>query len=175
VKAFQAFYAKELLPKAKELAKQQNRQDLLDVLANEAEPLMLLGGDEITISLPRAFAELNLVSEAVAKLTSPEVANARVAVTRGSGAEGHANAMKSAQGGQDLLKKDFEPLARDLRTKASTLAPEQAAQAVTLADRIDRLYTEERDGKTLVIDASGMVVEPAELKAQVARILEMKQ
>ena len=175
VKAFQAFYAKELLPKAKELAKQQNRQDLLEVLANEAEPLMLLGGDEITVSLPRAFAELNLVSEAVAKLTSPDVANARVAVTRGSGAEGHASAMKSAQGGQDLLKKDFEPLARDLRTKASTLAPEQAAHAVTLADRIDRLYTEERDGKTLVIDASGTVVEPAELKAQVATILEMKQ
>jgi hypothetical protein len=178
VKAFQAFYAKELLPKAKELAKLQNRQDLIEVLAKESEPLMLLGGDEITVSLPKAFAELNLVPEAVAKLTSPEVANARVAVThsgQGNGAEGHAAAMKSAQGGQDLLKKDFEPLARDLRAKASKLAPEQAAQASTLADRIERLYTEERDGKTLVIDATGTVVDPAQLEAQVATIMEMKQ
>jgi hypothetical protein len=178
VEAFKTFYTEKLLPKAKELARAQKRQDLVEALDKEAEPLVLLGGDEITVSLSKAFAELNLVPEAVAKLTSPEVANARVAVThsgQGSGAEGHSAAMKSAQGGQDLLKKDFEPKARELRTKASTLPPEVAVQAAALADRIDRLYTEERAGKTLVIDSSGTVVDPEQLKAQIATILETKQ
>jgi len=176
--AFKAFYKKELLPKAKELARTQKRQDLLEALEKEPEPLMLLGGDEITVSLPKAFEELGLLPEAVARLTSPDVANARVAVTHsgdGPGAEGHVAAMGAAQGGQDMLKKDFEPLARDLRAKAAKLEPEQAGQAVALAERIDRLYTEERSGKTQLMDVDGSVVEPDRLKAQVRAMLELKE
>jgi len=152
---FKNYYRDTLLPEAKAEAVKRNRQDLLDILNKEPEPLMLLGGDEITVSLPKAFQELGLVPKAVAKLTSPEVANARVAVTStgdGPGAAGHVAAMKASQGGQDILKKNIEPLARELRAKSESLPPEQAAPLVKYADRMDGMYMEERSGKNQLME-----------------------
>ena len=172
---FTRFYRDELVPAARAQARARGRDDLLPILDAEIEPLMLLGGDELTASLHGAFDELGLVPRAVGKLTDPSVANARVAVTRsgaGDGAAGHIDAMNRSQTGQDTLKKTFEPFARDLRDKATRLRAEKAAQARDLADRIDRMYTQDVNGRTELLDRDGRTVDPVALEADVRALLD---
>ena len=61
------FYTKELLPLAKQRAAERGIELHLSK-DDMAGPLMLLGGDEITVSLPRVFEELGLVSNFVKML-----------------------------------------------------------------------------------------------------------
>jgi hypothetical protein len=172
---FARFYKEELLPKAREKAQQLNRQDLLSALAGEGEPTMLLGGDEITVSLSGAFEELGLLPDAVAKLTNPNVANARVAVTHtgsGDGMVEHDLAMQRAGDGQDILKKRVEPLARKLDTAAKSLAGDDATVAQNLVTKMKGMYTVEREGKDVVADASGQPVDLEVLERQVKKLIK---
>ncbi len=171
---FMRFYREELVPQARELAKAEGRDDLLPIIEQETEPLVLLGGDEITVSLHGLFAELKIVKLAVAKLTDRQVANARVAVTHsgaGDPATGHVGAMKRAQAGHDQLKDTFEPYARELVAKAKKIPEPLAAEARSLAGRISRMYTLEVVGTTKIIDAEGKVVDRDALEAEVKRLL----
>jgi hypothetical protein len=172
---FARYYKEELLPKARDKAQQLNRQDLLSALATEGEPTMLLGGDEITVSLSGAFEELGLLPEAVAKLTNPKVANARVAVTHtgaGDGMVEHDLAMQRASGGQDILKKRIEPLARKLETASKSLTGRDAAVAKELVAKMNGMYTVEQAGKDVVVDASGQPVDVDALDVQAKKLIK---
>jgi hypothetical protein len=172
---FARYYKDELLPKARENAKQLDRQDLVSALASEGEPTMLLGGDEITVSLSGAFEELGLLPEAVAKLTNPEVANARVAVTHtgaGDGMAEHDLAMQRASGGQDILKKRIEPLARKLDTAAKSLSGPDAATAKDLVAKMNGMYTVEQQGKDVVVDATGQPIDVEVVEVQAKKLIK---
>jgi len=170
---FARYYKEELLPKAREKAQEQHREDLVSALANEGEPTMLLGGDEITVSLSGAFEELGFLPEAVAKLTSRKVANARVSVTRtgaGDGIVEHDRAMQRAGDGQDILKKRIEPLARKLETAAGSLSGDNAKIAKDLMTKIAGMYTIELQGKDVAVDATGEPVNIEALELQVKKL-----
>lgn len=115
VSNLEAYYRTELLPAVKQRAEARGR-DVSRLLQVEAEPLLLLGGDEITISLPREFEELGVVPALVAHLQKH--ARSRVSVTRTGatldGARGHEQAMKASEAGHDVLKK-YEELAAHVR------------------------------------------------------------
>jgi hypothetical protein len=172
---FERYYREELVPLARERAREAGREDLLESLEAEADPLILFGGDEITVSMHGLFEELGLLHLMSERLTDPAVGNARVAVTHTdgtmSGAEGHADAMNRGQAGQDLLKGDYEVAARDLRQRAPTLDPERAARAVQLADRLDRIYASEERGTIVLYDRAGERVDAAALDAELAALL----
>ena len=171
---FTQFYRDELVPIARHQARERGREDLLRALDRETGPLMLLGGDEITVSLHGLFEELGIVPLAVSKLTDVKVANARVAVTHsgaGDPATGHVDAMKRAQGGHDQLKKSIEPYVHDLESKARTLAAPQAEEVWALAQRIKRMYTDEVKGVVKLLDSDGKEVDLRALRKQVRVLL----
>ncbi len=175
---FTQFYRDELVPIARQRARERGREDLLRALDRETGPLMLLGGDEMTVSLHGLFDELGLVPLAVSKLTDATVANARVAVTHsgaGDPAAGHVNAMKRAQGGHDQLKKSIEPYVRDLENKATELRAPQAEEARSLAERIRRMYTQEVKGVVKIVDADGREVDLRALRKQVHALLATRE
>ncbi len=170
--AFRKFYTDRLLPEAIRRAKAQHRPDLVERFQKEPRPLLLLGGDEITVSLDHGFEELGLVGEAVAKLNSPEVANARVSVTEtgdASGRAGHMAAMDRSQIGHDLLK-SVEEMSRGLDDAADDMSKKNAAAAKALAKRMTEMYTIEQNGRTVLVDPAGKPVDLEALKAQVAEM-----
>jgi hypothetical protein len=173
------FYERELIPLARETARARGRDDLLPLIDQESSPVILLGGDEITVSLHSLFEELGLVPKMVAKLTEPAIANSRVAVTHSdastSGAAGHAAAMSAGQSGQDLLKKKYEPLARALRQKARRLTPGDATRARALADLFERMYTIDEGGKTVFRSQRGDAVDVTAKETEAKMILETKE
>jgi hypothetical protein len=171
---FTRFYREELVPNARERARERGREDLLRVIDKETSPLMLLGGDEVTVSLHGLFEELGLVPLAVSKLTDAHVANARVAVTHsgaGDPAAGHVDAMRRAQGGQDQLKKSIEPYVHELANKARELPAPHAEEAWDLAERIKRMYTDEVKGKVKLLASDGKEVDLSALRKQVRALL----
>jgi hypothetical protein len=158
VASFRLYYA-EVLKKAREMAQARpnDRLALEEALRNEDSPLILLGGDEITISLSPAFQELDLINEMVKKLQ--ELATARVAVTNtgdANGAEGHAKAMEAADAGHGVLKK-YEELGRYLRKVKPTLPEAKQDRAVQLAGKIDTLYTAKVGEDTVLRTTDGDV------------------
>ncbi len=173
---FVRYYKTDLMTKARNLA--QPREDgrvLLDALDRETEPVLLLGGDEVTVSLGSVFEELGLVPEIVAKLTDPKVANARVAVTRtgaGDGAAEHELAMDRGNAGQGLLKKTAEPYARSLDTAAKSLSGDQAAQAHALVDLFNGMYTVEQDGQPVLVDKTGTPVDWPAVQKRAAGLIK---
>lgn len=160
---FQDFYKTVLLPEAEKLAAGDTAK--LDALKGEQTPLLLLGGDELTISLPHVFEDLGLVDHIVAKLA--EIANARVAVTHtgsGDGAAGHKDAMKNADAGHSLLKK-YEDLTRAVEDARRSLPDEKKVQATTLADKLKGLYTTDDNGKTTLRSPDGTSIDKLRIDA----------
>lgn len=156
VQKLRDYYRTELMPAAQKAALAQHLDGVLPLLKHETEPLFLLGGDEITLSVPRVFEELGLVPSVVGKLQ--QLANARVAVTRTGatldGARGHERAMKAAEAGHDMLKK-YEQLARDLRQRASVT--EDGIEMRVLADYFEGLYTGTSTEGELVVNSGASV------------------
>lgn len=136
---------------------------------------MLLGGDEITVSLSGVFEELGLLPEIVAKLTDPKVANARVAVTKtgaGDGMVEHDLAMQRGGGGQDILKKQVEPLSRSLATAQKSLTGVKAQHAKALVDQMNGMYTVEVAGENVLVDAKGEKVDFKAIEGQAKALIK---
>ncbi len=170
IAAVKAYYVNELLPKAQRLAAERG-VDLGLTPSELREPLMLVGGDELTISVPRAFQELGLVNEFVAHVKT--AARARVAVTRTgtvSGAKGHADAMKHAEGAHTLLKEQ-EVIARELKL-ALAAVPEGTPRYDALTDThlwFEALYTTaDEQGVTTLRDQQGNAVDKHALDQKTA-------
>jgi hypothetical protein len=156
VAALRRTYA-DVLPQARALA--DGDPELLRALADpiESEPLVLLGGDEITISLHRA---LEPFANVFAR-TLVEHANSRVAVTRtGEPPEATESdprpAMQEAESAQDALK-DHELLLRELRLMVARLSADgvpndQRLEAQAMVDELglQHLYTAQVDGETVL-------------------------
>jgi hypothetical protein len=173
---FRKFYRGELMQKAREAAaKRPDSAELLKALDAEQEPTMLLGGDEITVSLAGVFDELGLVPEIVAKLTDPKIANARVAVTRtgiGDGTVEHDLAMQRGGGGQDILKKKVEPLARSLDTASKSLSGVPKQHADALVEQMNGMYTTEVEGENVLVDKRGDKVDFKTIEAQANQLIK---
>ncbi|MEJ7599367.1 MAG: hypothetical protein WKG01_15780 [Kofleriaceae bacterium] len=155
--AFHAFYNDELLPAARERITTERQDELWAVIEQETVPLMLLGADEITISLPRAFEELGLVPMAVAHLQTS--ARCRVAVTHTGktepGARGHERAMKAAES-PHKLQEDNEALMRALDDVVEFLPEGDHDYACKLRHKIEHLYTStDERGQLGIRDVSG--------------------
>ena len=135
---------------------------------------MLLGGDEITVSLHPLFLELDLVPAATANLMTEAVANARVAVTRSDrnvdGRAGHAQAMKQSESGHDKLK-GYEQLARDLTQKSKRLPPALAAQAREVSGALSKLFVMRSDEGDALASSDGDTVNIAHLETRAAALL----
>jgi len=173
---FSRYYRQDLMKKARDAAaSRENHVELNKVLDAETNPTMLLGGDEITVSLAGAFEELGLLPEIVAKLTDPKVANARVAVTKtgvGDGMVEHDLAMQRGGGGQDILKKNVEPLARSLATTQKSLTGAKAQRAKMLVDLMNGMYTIEVDGENVLVDAKGEKVDFKLIQSQANSLID---
>jgi hypothetical protein len=179
---FTSFYQEVLIPEAIAQAQKLGRDDLLErinhVIDHEPEPLVLLGGDEITISLHPVFNEFEgLVPAAVEMLTNPAIANARVAVTHtgeSNGIEGHTTAMAASEAGHDMIKK-YEALARDLRQKAKR-DPAVREQANAIAAMLDHVYVSNDTGndQTIFHDRAGKKVDMKEIKDEADGLLGLK-
>jgi hypothetical protein len=94
-----------------------HNEEALAALKAEDKPPILLGGDEITVSLHPIFDQLGLVSDVVKILTEDPQVNARVAIARSGVSNDQAaaqqNAMKEGSEAHGDLK-DLEQRARDL-------------------------------------------------------------
>jgi hypothetical protein len=113
----------DILPDARRRAAERKLQYLLPSLEGEEKPLLLLGGDEITLSVPHAFEVLGLVPTIVNFLQTK--ANSRVAVTRTgnvNGARGHERAMNAAETAHKILK-SYEEIGRDLDLRSRRWVP----------------------------------------------------
>jgi hypothetical protein len=135
LQAIRAAYRTELLAKAKQLAVSQHRLDLLEQLDGEPELVVLLGGDEITVSLAPAFKELGLVDLAVSIVAK---ANARVSLAEGNGVEGHRTAIATAETAHGTLKR-YEELAKMMERASQTSG--KAPELARLIREIRHLYT----------------------------------
>jgi hypothetical protein len=167
VKDFKEYY-ESVLNKAKAAARARNDRKLIDALDKETEPLVMLGGDEITVSLSGALDELGLIPEIVENLA--KIANARVAVTdsgRGNGAEGHKAAMKKADAGHGLLKK-YEQLGQILDGRSKAMEGRRRENALAVKARIDNLYTAEHAGNTVLRCSDGKSISTLRNKIAIA-------
>jgi hypothetical protein len=175
ISEFYGFYKTKVVPEARAaIAKysQGGRQliasDPEHLLKAEAEPLLLLGADEITVSLPRAFEELGLVPMVVAQLQ--RIARSRVAVTRTgadtSGAAGHDAAMKGVDKLHDRLK-EYERLARDLLDVRNRLPEKEQAEAARFAEYFNGLYIATDDRGTANVYEHGTNKQAADLDKRV--------
>ncbi|MEQ1737534.1 MAG: hypothetical protein ABL886_14160, partial [Rhodoglobus sp.] len=174
VKELKRFYISELLPRARAELTRRGDAEGLQALEQEAEPLILLGGDEITVSLHPLFDDLGLTTEIATKLNEATTANARVAITRtpaGTDArQGHMDAMAAAQSGHDLLK-DLEGLARRVEAHAKKYTPPDRTGQAFAAD-LQSMYASESTGTMVVRDRSGKAVDVDELRNRATAYLE---
>jgi hypothetical protein len=166
-----------LLRKVRDLAAARGDQSTVDALETESEMLLLLGGDEITISLHPAFDTYGVTPEVIAVLNSPSIANARVAVTRtdstlGSGVN-HSAAMEAAQQGHDALK-EIEQLARDVDEAARDLPRSEKAGAGELATRLRRIYADQGDDNVTLREQDGTPADVSALRAAARAIQDRK-
>jgi hypothetical protein len=171
VAEFEEYY-EQLLPKARALAVERGRPDLVAILDNEKSPLVLLGGDEVTVSLPRAFEELGLIPQIVTQLQN--VARARVAVTHTgpteTGERGHDQAMEASESPHKLLKEN-EKLARTLEDVASRMPEGKRGLAERLARTLAELYTTDEGGQVVVRDREGKPVDLEKLHKRANRLI----
>ena len=176
----EAKYA-ELHTRALTSARTRGDHKLAEELSKESEPLLLLGGDEITLSLHPAMAPH--VPELVQTLTNH--ARSRVAITRAVAArptdrgrvEAHQQALKGAERGHELLKK-FEAAERELGRLADELPRgmrKRAAVKRIAGLRLGELYTDlDAHGRTVLRRTSepATALEVAEVRTQVSAVRE---
>jgi hypothetical protein len=175
VKKLESYYRETFLPAAEHAIKVNRRDDLKGLVKDEREPLFLLGGDEITISIPRVFEQLGIVPGLVAHLQ--QEARSRVAVTRTGialdGARGHERAMKAAEAGHDQLK-GFEKVARDLNQNHRHLTGQKRLRAEQLENELNGLYTSTGDdGVIVVLSRDGRRVPESVLEGWKTEALEL--
>ena len=172
---FREQYKSVLLPAAIEKASgRRDAQKILAILRAEDNPPLLLGGDEITVSLHPVFQTLGLVPTAVGFLTAQDV-NARVAVARtGGGAPvaGHRAAMQAADPAQSILK-DYEALAVEMYQNLSDLRGQDLENAQQLIHQIGGFYvTVKRGGGADLTSANGETVNGEDVKRAAHELLE---
>lgn len=171
VKQIRGYYTGTLIPAAEAKAAAQQMPLELSA-ADRAGPNLLLGGDEITISLPRVFEQLGLVPGFVATVQS--AARARVALAHTGtvdGAKGHAEAMKTAESAHNMLK-EAEQVSKDLGEASKRLDSEKKDRADELRVWFERLYTNSDEiGTTQLMDRNGKVVVDIEQRVADAKAL----
>ena len=156
------------------------QQAALDQLRKEADPLLLLGGDEITLSLHPAMQ--SQVAELVAEVA--QASRGRVAVTRAltepakagdqaARVEAHKKAMSEADPAANVLK-SFEIALRKLKHMVGQVTdPTKQAEAQAIVDKLglDQLYADvdpATGNVKLKRFKSGTEVSEADLKTQIA-------
>jgi hypothetical protein len=139
----------------------------------ELEPLFLLGGDEITISLHASFDDL--VPQFVAALQDPEGARARVGISRTQDAAGATDSRDShivAFGQADKTQsrvKHYEDRHRHLLQLVANIAdPARREQGQQRVDglRLGDLYGEYNERVVLKHSSDGTAEEDADLEAR---------
>jgi hypothetical protein len=143
----------------------------------ELEPLFLLGGDEITISLHASFDDL--VPQFVAAMQDPEGARARVGISRTADAPGstdsrdsHIVAFTQADKTQSRVK-HYEDRHRTLLQLVAAIGdPDQRDDGQRKVDalRLGDLYGEYTDHVVLRHSSDGSVEEDAALEARVDQV-----
>ena len=160
------------------IAKAAAKGDNATVVALEKErtALVLLGGDELTVSLHPAFKTYGLLGEVIAVLQQVTLGDgrlgARVAVTatgKPGGKAGHIDAMEKASPGHDRIK-HLEQDSRDLENGSGYLSGADRERAVQLADEMKTWHTEQVDGESQLFDANGQAVDETEVKALLAKV-----
>ena len=79
--------------------------------------------------------------------------------------------MNRGQAGQDLLKKNYEVVTRDLRQRAPALDGADRARALELADMLERMYASEERGAIVFRDRSGAIIDTRAIDTEVAALL----
>jgi len=148
----------------------------VEALDKERTALVLLGGDELTVSLHPAFREYKVLGEVIAALQHVAMGDgrlgARVAVTdtgAPGGKAGHIDAMEKASPGHDRIK-HLEQDSRDLMTGARYLSGADAERAQQLAREMTTWHTSQVDGETHLFDPQGNKVDEAEVKTLLAKV-----
>jgi hypothetical protein len=168
----------ELVAQAIDDARRRGKHALARELEAEHQPSLLMGGDEITLSVHAGMRPY--LPRLAAVLTDPDVARARVAISttgsdRRAAVQDHIVAQQRADPAHSVLK-DFEAALRDLeRVMDATRDAESkdGAAAWLLASGLGRLYAEnEGDGIVLRRNDTGEIVNPDELRRGIA---EMRQ
>ena len=153
---------------------------LAPTLAKEDEPIMLLGGDELTLSVHGALEPY--VPEMVAEMG--KVARARVAITgatsnymqtQDSNVKGHQAAMQAGDPAAGELK-GYEAKDRKLKQLADEARDTRAAHELVKKLGLDRLYVDAREGSPQLMErGTGKVVDRGALDeafAELKRTLE---
>jgi len=166
------FYG-EVLDRAIADAKKNHNAGLAKALEGEREPLFLLGGDEITLSLHHGLQPY--VGEIAAKLA--QAARARVAVTdtgHGSNAvEAHKKALQAADPAHGILK-EYETAERELRSLVSEIGDRKVAErGAALVDGLglNRLFIDATTGKNKLVNfETGKEVDNGALKKRIGEV-----
>jgi hypothetical protein len=163
----------ELVAQAIDDARRRGRHALARELEAERQPSLLMGGDEITLSVHEGMRPY--LPRLAAVLMDPDIARARVAIsTTGSdptaAVQDHIVAQRRADPAHSVLK-DFEAALRDLeRTMDDLHEPEGKAQAAAWLHELglSHLYAEnEGAGIVLRRNDTGAVVNPARLRRSI--------
>jgi hypothetical protein len=168
----------ELVAQAIDDARRRGDLALAEELEAERQPSLLMGGDELTLSVHDGMRPY--VPRLAAVLMDPDVARARVAIstTGGNAADAvddHILAQQRADPAHSVLK-DFEAALRDLeRTMDDIRDPERKAQAAAwLRDAgLGRLYAE-NEGRGIVLrrNDTGEIVEPDGLRQTITEVMQ---
>jgi hypothetical protein len=168
----------ELVAQAIEEARQRGDHELARELEAERQPSLLMGGDEITLSLHEGMRPY--VPRLAAVLMDPDIARARVAIsTTGSNpaaaVDDHILAQLRADPAHSVLK-DFEAAQRDLeRTVDDLRDPARRAHAAAWLREsgLSRLYAE-NEGRGIVLrrNDTGAIVDPGPLRRSIDEMMQ---
>lgn len=168
---------KVLVEEAIREAEQDDNTTLAEQLSAEREPSLLMGGDEITLSLHKGMRRY--VPRLAAALNDPYVARARVAIsTTGNPAQAvddHIVAQQRADPAHSVLK-DFEAEQRDLEltvVEIDSFTRKRQGNALIEGLGLNLLYAE-NEGKGIVLrrNDTNEVVDTNKLHG---RIVEVKR
>jgi hypothetical protein len=174
----------ELVAEAIEAARRRGARELADELSQEIEPSLLMGGDELTLSLHEGMRPY--VARLAAALTRPSAPRARVAIsTTGSDPRDavgeHIRAQERADPAHGILK-NFEAAQRDLELMVAEIgnfAGELRGAVLVRELKLNLLYAE-HTGHDIVLRRSdtNAIVDVAELRGRIAEVkrwlLELK-
>jgi len=169
---------RELVAQAIDDARRRGDHALAGELEAERQPSLLMGGDELTLSIHDGMRPY--LPQLAAVLMDPDVARARVAISTtgrdpAAAVKDHILAQMRADPAHSVLK-DLEAAQRDLeRTMDDIRDPERKAQAAAwLRDSgLGRLYAE-NEGRGIVLrrNDTGEIVEPDGLRQTIAEVMQ---
>lgn len=167
-----------LVAQAIDDARRRGQHELARELETERQPSLLMGGDEITLSVHAGMRPY--LPRLAAVLMDPDIARARVAIsTTGSdpstAVDDHILAQMRADPAHSVLK-DFEAIQRDLEQMVDELGdPARKAQAAAWlhTSGLSRLYAEnEGHGIVLRRNDTGSIVDSSELRRGIDELMQ---